>query len=110
MRVKITSMAAVSALLGFATAGPAKADGWSLKSGESEMCRESAANSNGCVRIRGYIAAGSDFAGEVRMGEQLFLRPSSPSPRGGAAPAPRLDSSGFDGRFLIDASHDASFR
>jgi len=98
------------ALMALADAGQARADGLSLKASGSAFCRENAANKYGCARIRGYVAAGSDFAAEERMGAPLFLRPLPALPGGGAALAPRPGGSGFDGRFLIDASHDASFR
>jgi len=110
MRIRLGGAAASVALALIVNVGLARADGSWLKASESRGCRGGAANENACARIRGYIAAGGGFVGEERSTAPPTFRPLPAIRPSGTAFAPRPTGSGFDGRFLLDVRHDASFR
>ena len=103
MRIKLAGVvgSAALALIFLSVSGPARADG---KSAIADGCGDAL---RGCARIRGYVAAGADATPAVKP----FALPTPPGLRSPAtAPAPRPSPYGFDGRFLIDVSHDSGFR
>jgi len=107
MRISLEGVAAGAALalVGILCAqGEAQAGGPSLEPG---ICRESAPNPYGCARISGYVAARADAAAQANT---PLAFPPLRAPASRSALAPRQAGYGFDARFLIDASHDTSFR
>ena len=104
---RLTGVVELAALLAFSPTGSAAAGGFSPPTESDPSPQQCGAADQGCVRIRGYIAAGSESSGATIVARpKPLLGPPAPPFISGLDSAGRAAADAVNrGLFFLQASH-----